>query len=206
MSRFLSLFDLASGKPLSREEEGTSHRMQIVVHATLATVVFAAIYGVAAGSTDLGLALGNIVKMPMVILLSAMTALPVGLVAWKLTGAPNRASDLVIGVAAGNFSAALVLATLAPLVALYYHSSGYLGGALALAVGALALVVGLFNVVRAVLNRAPGDLLRKGRVFLPLAALVCVELLSLVQFIHIASPILPEVTVFDGGMDAMVGS
>ncbi len=206
MDRILSLFDLLSGKPLSKEEEGTTHRMQLVVHATLATMVFAAIYGLAAGSTELGLALGNVIKMPMVILLSALTALPVGLVTWKLTGAPNRASDLVIGVAAGNFSAALVMATLAPLVALYYHSSGYLGGALALGVGGLALLIGLFSVVRAVLSRAGGNLVRKSKVGLPLAALICVQLLSLVQYIHIASPILPELTVFDGGMDAIVGS
>jgi hypothetical protein len=28
---------------------------------------------------------------------------------------------------------------------------------------------------------------------------------ALIQFIHVASPILPEVTLFDGGVDAMVG-
>jgi len=205
MKRFLALFDLASGRPLAREEEGTAHRMQLVVHATLATIVFAMIYGVAAGSTDLGLAVANIYKLPMIILLSALCALPAGLLAWKLLGARNRASDLLIGVAAGNFTAALVLAALSPLVGLYYHTSGYMGGRIAMVAGGFAVLLGLVTVVRAVLSRA-GGLPSKASMAIPLAVLVSVELASLVQFIHVASPILPEVTVFDGGVDAMLGS
>ena len=199
----MELFNLASGEPLSQEEEGSARRMQLVIRATLASVLFAALYGMAAGSTDWGLALQNLYKMPMVILLSTACALPAGLLAWKMSGAKNRASDLLIAVASGNFTATLVLAALAPIVALYYHTSGYMGGALALGAASLALLFGLYNAVRAVLSRLPGGISRTTAA-VPLAVLLCAQLASLVQFIHVASPILPEVTVFDGGMDAII--
>lgn len=199
----MELFELASGQPLSQEEEGSARRMQLVIRATLASVLFAAFYGIAAGSTDWGLALGNLYKMPMVILLSTACALPAGLLTWKMSGAKNRASDLLIAVASGNFTATLVLAALAPIVALYYHTSGYMGGALALGAASLALLVGLYNAVRAVFSRIPGDVARSTAI-VPLVVLLSAQLASLVQFIHVASPILPEVTVFDGGMDAII--
>ena len=199
----MELFELASGKPLSQEEEGSARRIQLVIRATLASVVFAALYGLAAGSTDLALALGNLYKMPMVILLSTACALPVGLLTWKMTGAQNRASDLLIAVASGNFTATLVLASLAPIVALYYHTSGYMGGALALGVATFALLIGLYSAIRAVLSRIPVGVTRRSAA-LPMVVLLGAQVASLVQFIHVASPILPEITVFDGGMDAII--
>ena len=68
MRRFLHLFELTSGRPLPEEEQGTASRMQIVIHATIASIFFGALYGLAAGSTDLGLALSNVYKIPMVVL------------------------------------------------------------------------------------------------------------------------------------------
>ncbi|MDP2305462.1 MAG: hypothetical protein Q8P18_05500 [Pseudomonadota bacterium] len=217
MRTFLELFNLAGGKPLSKEEEGGTRRAQIVVRATLASVVFAAIYGLAAGSTDMALAVSNVYKLPMVILLSTVCSLPIGLLAWKLLGAPNRASDLLLGAAAGNFTASLVLAALAPIVALYYHTSGHLGGILAIAAGSIATLLGLWNTFRAVWTRRPADepahglngtamsLLRAPALLAPVGLMIVAQLASLVQFIHVASPILPEITVFDGGADELFG-
>lgn len=205
MRRFTELFDLASGQALSKEQEGTAHRLQVVVRATLASIVFAAVYGLAAGSTEIALAVGNLYKVPMVVLLSTACAVPVGLLTWKLTGAPNRASDLLLGVASGNFSATLVLAALSPIVALYYATSNNFGAVLALGVTALAVVVGLGNLARSVLNRRPPGSNHLAVLF-PLVVLGCAQLAALVQFIYIASPILPELTPFDGGIDAIVGS
>lgn len=203
MSQLASLFDLVNGKPVAAEEHGGAAAAQLIAQATLATVLFASLYGVAAGSTDVALAMGNAYKLPMVLLLSALVAVPVGLLTWKLTGSRARISSLLVGMSAGNFAAALVLAALAPLVALYYHTTGYLGGALALGVGGLAFLVGMITVVRAVLSRAAVETGRWA-VALPLLVLCTTQTLALVQFIHVASPILPEVTVFDGGIDAMV--
>jgi hypothetical protein len=42
-------------------------------------------------------------------------------------------------------------------------------------------------------------------VALPMVVLMGAQLAAMVQFIYIASPILPEVTVFDGGVDAILG-
>ncbi len=205
LSRFIALFELATGRPLAEEDQGSASRAQVVVRATLASVVFGSVYGLAAGSTDIALAVSNLYKIPMVVILSSLCALPAGLLTWKLTGAQTRAGDLFLGVAAGNFTATLVLAAMAPIVALYYHTSGFLGGTLALAASALAVGLGLFNVVRSVLSRRPEGVSRRV-VALPLAVLIGAQLAALVQFIHVASPILPETTVFDGGVDAMMDS
>lgn len=203
MTWFKDLFDLAAGE--SPKDEGhPNRRYELVLRALLTSLCFAAFYGALAGSTDWVLALGNLYKLPMVLLLSALCALPAGLLTWKLLGAPSRASDLLVGMASGNFTAAMVLAALAPLVALYYHTSSWLGGALALCAAALATVLGLFNVARAVLNRAPKNA-PVLTTLLPLGVLMLVHLASLVQFVHVASPILPELTVFDGGADAILG-
>lgn len=207
MNKFMELFELASGKTLSPEQEASTHRLQLVVRATLVSVGFAAFYGLAAGSTDLGIALGNLYKVPMVILLSTLCALPIGLLSWKLLGGTNRASDLLLGVASGNFTASLVLAALAPIVALYYHTSGHLGGVLAMSTASIAVLLGFLNVARTVWNRRPKvvELVNLPGLLVPVAVMIFAQQAALLQFIHVASPILPEVTVFDGGADEMLG-
>lgn len=200
-----NLFDLAGGHKVTGEDDGPATRARIVLLASLASVFFAAVYGVAVGSTDVSLALANVYKMPMVVVLSAVSALPAGLLAWKLIGARHKASDLVMGVASAVFSGTLVLAVLAPLVALYYNTSGFLGGTLAMATGGLALVTGLVILLRAVWMRVPKGTSRFS-VAAPVAVIMGIQLATLLQFIYVASPILPEVTVFDGGADAMVAN
>lgn len=200
-----NLFDLAGGHKVAGEDDGPATRARIILLASLASVFFAAVYGVAVGSTDVSLALANVYKMPMVVVMSAISALPAGLLAWKLIGARHKASDLVMGVASAVFSGTLVLAVLAPLVALYYHTSGFLGGTLAMATGGLALVTGLVIMLRAVWKRVPKGTGRFS-VAAPVAVIMGIQLATLLQFIYVASPILPEVTVFDGGADAMVAN
>ncbi|HJN72647.1 MAG TPA: hypothetical protein QGF58_01820 [Myxococcota bacterium] len=203
MQVITNLFNLAGGYTVEGEDDGPAKRARLLIQAAVATIVLAAIYGVAAGSTDATLALSNIYKMPMVILLSALCAVPAGLLTWRLLGARHKATDLLMGLASANFTAALVLAVLAPVVALYYHTSGYLGGTLAMGAVYLSLVVGLIILVRTVAKRVPKDVGRM-HVAIPVLVIVGIQLATLVQFIYIASPILPEITVFDGGMDAIV--
>jgi hypothetical protein len=52
-------------------------------------------------------------------------------------------------------------------------------------------------------TRAPGGLVHRARVVVPFGVLAVVQLLALAQYVHIASPILPETTVFDRGADAL---
>lgn len=202
MRGILDLFDLATGGQTHAEKEGGLG--QLLFRGALATIGLGAAWGLAAGSTEVALAAANVYKVPMVILLSAASAAPVGLVTWKLTGAGGRARDLVLAMSAGNLTAALVLAALAPLVALYYQSSASWGGVLAMGSAGLAVAAGLASLLRAMLLRAPTGL-RGVTAMLPMGILAGAQLLALVQFIHVASPILPEVTVFDGGVDAVLG-
>lgn len=204
MQAVVDLFDLIGGKPLGEERERGAKRGELLVRAILVSLACGAAYGLAAGSSDLGIALGNLYKVPMVMLLSSIAAAPAALVTWKLVGARNRASDLLMGVAAGNLTAAMILASLAPIVALYYHTSAYLGGAVAMGAATLGVGIGLFSLVRAILSRASEEC-RGISLAIPILVLISAECASLVQFIHAASPILPEITVFDGGADAILG-
>jgi len=204
MQTVWTLFDLAGGRALPAEEDGPARRVQLMVSATLACAVLAALYGVAAGSAEVGLAAANLYKVPMVIVLSALCSVPAALVTWKLVAAPYRATDLLVGLSAGNFSGTLVLAVLAPVVALYYHTSTFLGGFLAMGACMLALLVGLVVLLRTVLRRVERNL-RGMRLLVPLVVMAGMQLATMAQLVHLASPMIPEITVFDGGMDALLG-
>lgn len=203
MQTVRTLFDLAGGRPLPEAEDGPARRVQLMLLAVVATMVLAALYGLAAGSTQAALAVANLYKLPMILVLSGLCAVPAGLVAWKLSGAAYRATDLLLGLASGNLAAALVLAVLSPLVALYYHTSGFLGGVLAVGASAGALAVGLAVLLRTIWTRVAKEH-RTLALAIPVAVVVFMQLATLVQLIFVAAPIIPEVTVFDGGLDSML--
>ena len=72
----------------------------------------------------------------------------------------------------------------------------------------LLLLLGFLVAVillRAVWMRVPKGTSRFS-VAAPVAVIMGIQLATLLQFIYVASPILPEVTVFDGGADAMVAN
>ena len=149
-STLVTLLDIACGRPIPTEDSGPARRLQLVVLAFLASLVFAAAWGAAAGSQATTLAVANVYKVPMVVLLSSAFAAPAGLLAWRLAGAPVRGSDLALGFSGGVFGGTLVLAVLAPLVALYYHSSAWGGPMLGLASAGLALTIGTVMFIRQV--------------------------------------------------------
>lgn len=202
---FTTLLDLVCGKPLGEADSGRARRLSIVVSALLTSLVFAALWGAAAGSRIPSLAVANLYKVPMVVLISAVGALPAGLLTWKLAGAPGRATDLMVAFTGGTFAATLVLAVLSPLVALYYHSSIWAGPMLGQGSAILALVVGFAIFVRSVVGRALADAAEGGPsrkiLALPVAVLAVVQVAMLVQLIALASPILPERTIFSHGID-----
>jgi hypothetical protein len=208
VSWYSPLLRLVGAQPLDPADDGRARRLQIAATAGLASAGLCALYGFAVGlGDDLGLAAQNLYKLPMVVLLGTGFALPVGLVVWKLTGTAGRASDLVLGAAAGTLAGSVILAVLAPLVALYYATSSWLGPVLAIGAAVVATAVGMFVAVRSI-GRAPlpdePDRRGPGRLP-PVVALATVHLLSVSQLIALASPILSEQTVFDGGMDALLG-
>jgi hypothetical protein len=200
MTHFSTLLDLTCGKPLGDEDAGRARRLSIVISALLTSLAFAAVWGVAAGSRLPSLAIANLYKVPMVVLLSAVGALPAGLLTWKLSGAPGRASDLLIGFAGGTFAGTLVLAVLSPLVALYYHSSLWAGPMLGQGSAILALVVGCAIFARSIFaERRPNS--SRVKLALPFGVLALVQVAMLVQLVALAAPILPERTIFSHGID-----
>src|SRR4029079_10398308 len=99
----LPALGMALCSPIPKEDAGPSRRLQLVVFAFLASLMFAATWGLAAGSQATGLAIANLYKVPMVVLLSCAFAAPAGMLAWKLSGAQIRGSDLALGFSGGVF-------------------------------------------------------------------------------------------------------
>ena len=192
----------ACGGTLPVEGETPAGRLQLIVAALIASVVFSAVWGLAAGSGSFEIALGNLYKVPMVVLLSFLAAMPAGLVAWKLSGVDMRGTDLVAAFTSGVLNGALVLAVTAPVVALYYHSSSWAGPVLALGSVGLSIVVATFVFVRGVMRGVDRD--SRAAALLPVLVIVVMHLTALLQLVAIASPILPETTIFDGGIDHII--
>ncbi|MGE0400528.1 MAG: hypothetical protein AB7T06_27710 [Kofleriaceae bacterium] len=185
--------------PLSR-----ANQMVLTISAIVCALALSSIWGIAAGSSSSILALSNSYKVPMVIFLSALTALPAGLLALRLANAKLAASDLVTAFATSIFSGTLVLATLAPLVAIYYHTSSRAGVPLALGSVFVALGTATLLFARAV-KRKLGDDSRIASL-VPVIILVALFSAALMQFVALASPIIGHVgTVFDGGFDTVFG-
>ena len=206
---FRVLLDLAGGTAPD-EQLSPARRRQLLASAGLLSVAFAGIWGLAAGSGSLGLAVANLYKVPMVVLLSAITALPAGLVALRLTNAKLTALELASAFALAIFGGTLVLATLAPLVAIYYHTSSKAGVPLALAsvfvaLGTATLLFGR-SVARRVLEKTGSEVAGRAGSLLAVAVLVTLFVAALLQYVALASPIIGEVgTRFDGGFDGVFG-
>lgn len=203
-ANLFTLLNVTCGQEVEEEGEGRARRVQLIVLAGLASLAAAALWGLAAGSTSVGLALGNVYKVPMVVLLSSLSAVPAGMLAWKLLGARYSGTDLLMSFATGVFGGTLVLGVLAPLVGIYYHTSAWAGPLLGMGSVFASLLVAALVFVRNVMRRVP-DGTRRRVMAVPVAVFLVMQAATLVQFIAMASPILPEVTVFDGGIDHMVG-
>ncbi len=185
--------------PLTR-----ANQLVLTISAIVCALLLSSIWGVAAGSSSSVLSIANSYKVPMVIFLSALTALPAGLVALRLANAKLAMMDLITSFATSIFSGTLVLATLAPLVAIYYHTSSRAGVPLALGSVFVALGTATLLFSRAV-KRKIGDESRVASV-IPVIILVAVFSAALMQFVALASPIIGHAgTVFDGGFDTVFG-
>jgi hypothetical protein len=200
MSTFVTILDIACGRPIPEADAGRARRLQLVVFALLASLAFAAAWGLAAGSRTTSLAVANLYKVPMVVLLSSAFAAPAGLLAWRLSGSRIRGTDLALGFSGGVFGGTLVLAVLAPLVALYYHSSAWAGPVLGFGSALLALATGTIMFVRGTIRRVPSGTSRLP-VLLPVLVTLTMQVLTLVQLAAVAAPIFPERTPLSGGID-----
>jgi len=161
--------------PLTR-----ANQLVLTISAIVCALLLSSIWGIAAGSSSSALAIANSYKVPMVIFLSALTT----------------------SFATSIFSGTLVLATLAPLVAIYYHTSSRAGVPLALGSVFVALGTATLLFARAV-KRKLGDESRIASL-IPVIILVALFSAALMQFVALAAPIIGQTgTVFDGGFDTV---
>lgn len=202
--RPLAVFDLVDGQPHPEEAEGEAHALQLAIRGGVASLVFSSVYGAAAGCTDPSIAAANLVKLPVVVVLGVACAMPLGLLTWKVFGQGTRLSSVAVSVTTGVFTGTLVLACAAPLIALYYLTTDFAGAPLTLGIVAIAMVGGVWNAFRAALSRRPEDVPR-GRVLIPMGTMLAALLFALLQLVHLASPILPEETAFDRGIEGILG-
>jgi hypothetical protein len=192
------LLNLAIGRPVANT--GPAGRTRFTLAAALGALLFAALWGLAAGSSSWWLAAGNAYKLPMVVLLSSATAIPAGLLALRLSNAAFGGRDLLLSFTTAVFAGTLALAVLSPLVALYYNTSAWAGPYLGLGSAAAAIVVATASFVRGTFARAePGP--TRDRLVIPIVVMVFMQLAALLQLVALASPILPETTIFDSGID-----
>ncbi len=200
------LFDLVSAPTAQSSSSlttvGRSERLLLATLGLVCAMVFAALWGLAASSASFSAACANAFKVPMLLVVSGAVALPVVLLFCRLV-APGVAAgvDLLVGYAVAVFGGTLVLAVLAPLVALYQHSSSFIGPRAALASVVLAVIAGCAIFVRA-LGRLVGSGGRRG-IYLPVAAMVLVQLAALAQLASVVSPVFPTRTAFGRGIDGV---
>ncbi|NUP07812.1 MAG: hypothetical protein HOW73_17325 [Polyangiaceae bacterium] len=197
----VKLFDLIRASR-TFDELPKSRKLQLAAVSTLGALLCAAAWGAAAGSCVPWLAVANLVKLPIIVLLSAVAAAPIGLVAWKLLGDETRLTDLLFAHARSLLAGSLVLGTFVPLVALYYHSSRFAGPLLADGTALVSLALGGYVFVRLAL-RARCTSHIAVRLGVP-AAILLVQLAAMLQLVAMASPILPDPTMFRRGVDGLV--
>jgi hypothetical protein len=178
-----------------------AQRLHRAAGDALAALSIGALWGAAAGSVSVRLATANLYKVPMVMLLSALSALPLGLYAWSAIARERDLSSFLAAQARGLFHGALVLGACAPLVALYSHTSADMGPLIAMASVAAALLLAVVTFARAVLQGAEGHAWPRRVVVVALVA--AVQLAAALQLNVLAAPILSVPTAFSAGIDGI---
>ncbi len=177
--------------------------LHIAMGSLLCALLLSAAWGAAAGSGSILLALSSGLKVPVIVLLSTLAALPATLLALRLSGVHYASRRLLLSICSGVLGGALILAALAPIVGIYYHTSAAIGAKLAVASAFVALGTGSLIMVRNALRQLPESLTAKS-IAMPLGVFTVVLLAAMLQFVALASPVLPVPSVFDGGIDGLV--
>lgn len=105
------------------ERARESRRTHDALVRLLTSLGFAAIWGVSAGSAAPALAVANVYKVPMVLALSAVVALPAVLVTRHLLRITIKPFALFSAFVTSLYRASLVLLGFAPLLGVYAYTS-----------------------------------------------------------------------------------
>jgi hypothetical protein len=202
MQSIQELIEFVGPSTPSSDPPTGARRLLLAAEACMAALVFAAVWGIAAGSHPGRFAFDNGIKVPMLLLVSCLAALPAGVAAFRLTARFGHAADIVLGHAAAMFAGTLILALLAPLVALYQYSSSWAGPAVALASAVIGGLVGGGTLLR-VLGKLLSDPRGRRAAALPVTLLVLLQLVALLQLASMTSPVFPQRTRFGQGIDGL---
>lgn len=200
MKPFADLLRLATGGALDEEDVTPARRTQLALIAIALSLVMAAVWGIAAGISVPTLAIQNSYKLPLMLVIAGIGAVPAGVLAWKIAGVKHSSRELLHGYVLSVFLGCGVLVVLAPLVALYYLSSTTFGPWFAMGTAFLAMIVGGATFVRVVRARLSGSVL-DWRAIVPAIVLIVAFSATLWQVTSLFAPILPERTPFRGGID-----
>jgi hypothetical protein len=194
------LLDFVGPKPVEVNAVSRAERYMVAIFGFLASLAAAAVWGIAAGTHEGHFALANAVRVPLLLGAASLAALPIGLLAWKLTTTLGRGSDLVLGHAAATFTGALALAALAPVVVLYQESSVWAGPMVALGSALVGALVAGLALVRVVTKLVASGRERRALLF-PFGLMLVVEAATLMQLAALMPPIFPERSAFGRGID-----
>lgn len=194
---------LGSRKSSEPLEISKPARVLLIASSLLAAVVLSGLWGLAATSTSLGAAGGNLVKVPTLILGSGLAAIPLVVVLWKLVGPPQSSvTSLLLAYAVSLFGGALLLAVTAPIVAIYQYSSSFAGPTIAHVSAILGFVGFALLFVRA-LRRTSQPGTNRWKLAMPAGALLVVQVLAMAQLASSTTPVFKERTWFGRGVDGM---
>lgn len=196
------LLNQAVGKEVEPSTPAT--KSYLALSGVALSLVSASLWGVAVGCTNLGFALSNAYKVPLVVALSMLAALPPSLLSLRLSGAALGVRPFVNSVAHGMFAGMMWLGVLSPVIGLYFYTSSWAGPVLALG-SLLAALIGAFRVLARSLNRSCDSPVDRTAVRMSGIVFCVLQLALMWQLIAIVSPIFPEGTVFSMGIDALRG-
>jgi len=185
------------------EDASKSRRLLATCVATLLALASASLWGVIVGARG-HLSLSNVFTVPMLICTSALSALPLALFALKLTSQKVHATDLLLSYTSAAFAGCTTLLLLAPLVAIYQHSSSLIGGAVGPVSACIAFVVGAWVFFRSLYKVHGQGALRA--LAAPVILLVVVQAASLVQLASLSNPLFGARTLLGHGIDGVTES
>ena len=172
----------------------------LLLRHAIMTLAFGAVWGLAAGAGSAQLALANLYKVPMVLTLSTLVALPAILTTRHLLELSASPLEVLAAVVRSLFRAGLVLVGFAPLLAVYAYTSQWFSPLLAQISGGLAIVCAAVSLGSQFL-KLEGSRNRLLVLTVVSALALC---LSLLQLIAIATPILSVPTAFGAGIDGVL--
>ena len=198
MAQTMEAFRVDAAAALQRGPDTRS--VHDVLRRALSGLGFAAIWGMAAGSAAPALAIANIYKVPMVLALSVLVALPAVLVTRHLLQIAISKFELCAALVTSLYRASLLLLAVAPLLGVYAYTSQWVAPYLAQGSALLALVCGGLSL-RSELGRLKAPRLQLWL----LGSVTTITLaLALLQLVSLATPVLTLPTVFGSGIDGVL--